>query len=220
MTAARGLIGLGLCFVVMRFFFPRALLIPVLVIAGLSYFTSCSARFRVVLDHAAGEVAVTTGFWTRHVPLIQIKRVEEVLRFGAEIELTDRWSYTFSPFRKRRWPERQVQLRTGFEGMELAITEAAAAARAASPGRTSGEDAKSRRAAARREMPGACLACGAGLFLLGAAALVQPQAGGWAVHSMALLLRIFYGAGGVAVLLIGARSLRRAWRGRCTATGA
>jgi hypothetical protein len=46
---------------------------------------------------------------------------------------------------------------------------------------------------------------------------VQPQAGGWLVHSGAALLRIFYGAGGVVGLLIGAGTLPSALRNRHTA---
>jgi len=58
---------------------------------------------------------------------------------------------------------------------------------------------------------------GAGLFALAVAALVQAQAGSWLVHYAAWLLRIYFGAGGAACMLIGAWMLRRAWRdGRAT----
>jgi hypothetical protein len=58
-----------------------------------------------VLDPAAGDVAITTGFWTRHVQLTRIERVEEVLRLGVMIK-TGSMAYRFGPFRKRRKLER------------------------------------------------------------------------------------------------------------------
>jgi hypothetical protein len=67
--------------------------------------------------------------------------------------------------------------------MELAITQAAAAARAADPGRAAAEDAASRRTASRFGIPGAFFLCGMGVLLLAAVAVVQPQAGGWFVRS-------------------------------------
>src|SRR5712691_6156498 len=64
----------------MRFFFPHALLVPVTVVAAVLYLAGCFARVQVVLDPAAGDLAITTGFWTRHVRLTWIDRVEEVTR--------------------------------------------------------------------------------------------------------------------------------------------
>ena len=101
--------------------------------------------------------------------------------------------------------------------MDRAITQAAAAARAAAPGRAAAEDAASRGAASRRKAPLAGFACGAGLLLLAVAAVVQPQAGGWLAHSVALLLRIYFGVCGVVAVLIGACLLLSAWRDRRTA---
>jgi hypothetical protein len=66
------------------------------------------------------------------------------------------------------------------------------------------EDAASRRAASRRKVPRAGFACGVGLLWLAVAAVVQPQAGGWLVHSVAMLLRIYFGAGRVVAVPIGA----------------
>jgi hypothetical protein len=36
----------------------------------------------VRLDRARGELAITFGWWTRHVPLDRISQVDEVFRFG------------------------------------------------------------------------------------------------------------------------------------------
>jgi hypothetical protein len=214
---ASWLVKVGFFCLMMRFCFPRVLLMPAVVIAAVLYIAGCLAPFRVLLDHAAGEVAITVGLWTRRVPLILIERVEEVLRFGAEIELAGGDTFTFGPFRKRRRLTRLLKIRTGFEGMELAITQAAAAARAADPGRAAAAKAAAGAARSRRTIPGACVACGCGVLALAVAVGVQPQAGGWLVRSAALLLRIFYGAGGVAALLIGAWMLRSALRNRRTA---
>jgi hypothetical protein len=82
---ASWLVKAGFFYLMMRFCFPRVFLMPAMVIAGAAYAAACLARFGVLLDRAAGEVAITIGLWTRRVPLIQVERVEEVLRFGAEI---------------------------------------------------------------------------------------------------------------------------------------
>lgn len=144
------------------------------------------------------------------MPLIRIERVEEVLRFGAEIEIAGGETVAFSPFRKRRRLARLLKIRTGFEGMELAITQAAAAARAADPGRAAAAKAAAEAGRSRRMVPGASVVCGCGVLALAAAVAVQPQAGGWLVHSAAVLVRIFCGAGGVAAVMIGAGMLHSA----------
>jgi hypothetical protein len=174
-TMASWLVKVGLFCLMVRFFFPRVFLMPAVVIAGLVYVAECVARFRVLLDRAAGEVAITIGWWTKRVPLIRIERVNEVLRFGAEINLAGGVAFTYSPFRKRRTLARLLKIRS--------------------------------------------LAFGAGVFSLAVAVAVavQPQAGGWLVHSVAVLLRIFYGAGGVVGLLVGAGILHSALRNRHTA---
>jgi hypothetical protein len=204
------------CFfcLMVRFFFPRVFLMPAVVIAAVLFGAACLARFRVVLDRAAGEVAITIGLWTRRVPVIQVDRVDEVLRFGAEIKIAGGQTFSFSPFRKRGKLVRLLRMRTGFEGMELAITQAAAAARSGDPGRAAAAKEAAQSAMARRAIPGAWVVCGSGLLSLAVAMAVQPQAGGWLVHSVAVLLRIFYGAGGTALLLIGAWILLGALRGR------
>jgi protein-S-isoprenylcysteine O-methyltransferase Ste14 len=195
----------------MRLFFAHALVLPVTVLTAVLCSARTLVRFRVVLEPAAGDVAITTGFWTRHVQLTRIERVEEVLRLGVMIKIGS-MAYRFGPFRKRRRLERWLRIRTGFEGMELAVTRPAAAARSAGP--VSPAAAGSRSA---EGLPAACIVCGAGLFSLAVAALVEPQAGGWLVHSVALLLQAMYGGGGAVVVLIGAWMLRGAWRDRRTA---
>ena len=213
---ASGLVKVGLFCLMMRFCFPRVFLVPAVVIAGVLYAAACLARFQVLLDRAAGEVAITVGLWTKRVPLTRIERVEEVLRFGAEIEIAGGVTFTFSPFRRRRRLARLLKIRTGFEGMELAITQAAAAARAADPAGAAATKAAAGAAQSRRTIPAACVVCGCGVFLLAVAVAVavQPQAGGWLVHSVAVLLQIFYGTGGVAALLSGAWVLHSALRDR------
>ncbi len=212
-TAAYGLIYLGLLYVMVRFFLPRVFLMPVMVIAGVSYVALCFARFQVVLDRTGGEVVITPGLWTRHVRLTQVERVE-VLWSGAQIRIAGGITCGFGPFWKRRWLRRLLPVRSGFEEMDLAITQAAAAARAADPGRAAAEDAASRRAVSRRKIPIAGFAFGAGTLSLAVAAVVRPRASGWLVHSAALLLRIYFGAVGVVAVLIGACLLVSAWRDR------
>jgi hypothetical protein len=214
---ASGLVKVAFFYLMMRFFFPRVFLMPAMIAAGVLYAVGCLARFRVLLDRAAGEVAITIGLWTKRVPLTRIERVEEVLRFGAEIEIAGGVTFTFSPFRRRRRLARLLKIRTGFEGMELSITQAAAAARAADPGRAAATKAAAEAAQSRRTIPGACVACGCGVLALAVAVAVQPQAGGWLMHAVAVLLQVFYGTGGVVALLTGAGLLHSALRDRRTA---
>jgi hypothetical protein len=150
----------GFFCLMMRFFFPRVFLMPAMVIAGVLYAAACLARFRVLRDRAAGEVAITIGLRARRVPLIRIERVEEVLRLGAGIEIAGGVTFTFSPLRKRRRLLRLLKIRTGFEGMELAIAQAAAAPRVAGPGRAAAAKAAAEAAQSRRTIPGVCVACG------------------------------------------------------------
>jgi len=101
-TAAYGLIYLGLVYVVMRFFFPRVLLLPVTVIASVLYVAACVARLQVVLDQVGGEVQIIVGWWTRHVPLTQIEQVK-VVRSGVQIRIAGGTGYGIGPLWKRRW---------------------------------------------------------------------------------------------------------------------
>jgi hypothetical protein len=214
-TAVQGLVGLGLFFVLIRFFFPRAFLIPVLVITGVFVVSGLfMTRMRVVLDREAGTVTIAAGWWSRHVPLTQVKRVDESRRFGAWIDIADGTGYGFGPSRRYRWLKSLLRIRTGFEGMEPAITQAAAAARAADPERAAAQDAASRRARDRHGVPMAAALCAGGLLGLAAAAVVQPQAGGWLVHGLAVLLRIYCGLAGMVFVLVGAWWLYGTWRDR------
>lgn len=215
-TAAYGLVYLGLLAVVMRFFFPRVLFLPVTVTAAVLYVAVSIARLQVVLDRAAGEVAIIAGPWTRHVRLTQVERVA-VTRSGVEIRVADGISYGIGPLRKRRWVWWLPSVRSGFEEMDLAIMQACAAARAADPDRAAAEDAASRRAASRGRVLAASFACGAGLVSLAVAAVVQQRANGWLVHAVAVLLRVYFGAAGVVAVLVGACLLISTWRNRRTA---
>ena len=212
-TAAYGLIYLGLVYVVMRFFFPGVLLLPVTVIAAVLYVAVCLARFQVILDQVGGEVEIIVGWWTRHVPLTQIEQVK-VVRSGVQIRIAGGVSYGIGPLGKRRWLRGRPPVRSGFEEMDLAITQAAAAARAADPDRAAAEDAASRRAASRQTVLAASFASGVGMVSLAAATVVQPRASGWLVHAVAVLLRVYFGAGGAVAVLIGAGLLVSTWRNR------
>jgi hypothetical protein len=214
-TAAHGLIYLGLVYVVMRFFFPRVLFLPVTVIAAVLYVAACFARFQVVLDRVGDEVAITVGWWTRHVPLTQIERIR-VVRSGVDIRIAGGTGYGIGPLWKRRWLRGLPPVRSGFEGMDVAIMAAAAAARAADPDRAAAEDAASRRAASWRTVFAASFASVVGLVSLAAAVVVQPRANGWLVHVVAVLLRIYFGVAGAVVVLVGAGLLVSTWRNRGT----
>ena len=216
MAMVSWLIKAGFCCLIVRFFFPRVFLVPAVVIAGVLYVAGCLARFRVQLDRAVGEVAITVGLWTtRRVPLTEIERVEEVLGFGAEIKVVGGYTLGFSPVRKRRWVTRLLKIRTGFEGMERAITQAVAAARAADLERAAAAKAAAR--GSQHTIPWACVAFGCGLLSLAVAVAVQPQAGGWLVESVSVLLRVYYSACGIAVLMVGTWMLHGALRHRRTA---
>jgi len=128
----------------LRFFFPRALLLPVTVIAAVLYVAVCLARLQMVLDQVGGEVKIIVGWWTRHVPLTQIEQVK-VVRSGVQIRIAGGMSYGIGPLWKRRRLRGLPPVRSGFEEMDLAITQAAAAVRAADPDRAAAEDAASRR---------------------------------------------------------------------------
>lgn len=208
----RGIIDVGVCYVVMRYLFPHVLLVPVTVVVSLSSLARCAARFRVVLDSEAGQVAVTYGPWTRRVPLPRVERVEEVLRFGTEIRFRDGVHFSYSPLKRRRRLGRTLRMRTGFEGMDLAITEAAAAARAGLPDPPAGQGLSG-----TRPVVAASLISGVALLLLTVSALVEAQAGGWVVHAAAVLLRVWFGAWGAVLLLWGSVEFCRTWRRRHTA---
>lgn len=159
---------------------------------------------RARLDRARGELAITFGWWTRHVPLDRITGVDEVFRFGAVVATRDGWTYRISPFRKRRGLERWLRMRTGFEGMDLTITQAAEAVRAENPG-WSADDAPS-----PAGVLAACLLCVLGAAGVALAALVRPQAGGWLLRAGADLLTFWWGIVGAVVGLVGVWLLCRA----------
>lgn len=194
----------GLGGVLMWFFFPHALLVPVMAVFVALCLCSLIVPYQVVLDPGRGEVALTFAFWTRHVPLTRVARVE-ARGLGAEIAIAGGWSIRIGPFAKGRWLVAWLRprLRTGFEGIEAAVTQAAEEARAGAPAPAAGSVTG---------VGGACLLSAAGLLPLAVAVLVQPQTGGGLVHAGALVLRVVYGATGVLIVLIGAVLLYRAWR--------
>lgn len=199
----RSAVTIGCGYVMLWFFFPHVLLLPGMILVGLSCLARCVLPAQVRLDRARGELAITVG-WTRHVPLTRIERVDEVLRFGAVITTRDSWQYRFSPFRKRRRLERWLRIRSGFEGMDLAVTEAVAAARADDPG-WSADYPRS-----PAGLGAASLLCGLGAAVVALATLVRPQAGGWLVHAAADLLTLWYGTVGAVIALTGGWLLLRA----------
>lgn len=197
----------GLGCVVMWFFFPHALLGPAMAVFAAMCLGVLVLPYHVTLDPGRAELAIRIGVWTRHVPLTEVVRVAESGRLGAEITAAGGWSFGIGLFAKRRWLAAWLRprLRTGFEGIEAAVTQAAEEARAGAPAPAAGS---------LTGVGGACLVSAAGLLLLAVAVLVRPQTGGGLVHAGALVLRVVYGATGVAIVLIGAVLLYRARRDR------
>jgi hypothetical protein len=209
LVAVRGVVKLGVFYLVTFLFFPHVLLVPVSAVAVL-ILAVLVIPVRVTLDPGSDEVVIRVGWWVRRVPLIEIESVDQALRLGAVIKLRKGTTYSFSPYRKPH-PRlaRMLHIRTGFEDMELAITGAAAAAREAA-----GLDVK----AAPEDVPAGYLAgfliCGVGLAAIGIAILIHPQVDVPVVHTAAALLRIFYALGAAVTLLIGLGILvSRVWRG-------
>lgn len=191
----RGAISVAVTYLVLRLLFVPVLLVPVVAAQCALLALVPFAPIRVVLDPDRQEVAITHAWWTRRIPLTEVRDVDEIPRFGAEIK-AGRMSYRFTPFRRRRWPERHLRLRSGFEGMETAITEAAALARAGrEPAAVRSDDSG---------YPSALLSTAAGLaFIAAAMLLVQPQDHSTFVHVAAMALRVWWVLGGVIGVLIG-----------------
>src|SRR5512142_2154729 len=191
LAGVQGIVNAGLFGVVMWFFFPHVLLVPFVAVVVASFVGLFLLPYQALLDPGRGEVAIRLAFWTRHVPLTQVARVEESGRLGAEITTASGWSFGIGPFAKRRWLAAWLRprLRTGFEGMEAAITQAAEAARAGAPAPAAGSVTGVGRA---------CLLVAAGLLPLAIAALIRPQTGSSLVHAGALVLRVVYGVTGAA----------------------
>jgi hypothetical protein len=208
----RGLFCGGLGYILLRALFPQFLLLAYLGVLGLAWVSTCFVPIRVALNRAEGEVAITVAFWTRHVRLTQLKRVKQARRLGAKITTADGWTVQFGLSKKHPFLRKLLKIRTGFEGMERTITEAVAAARAADPGRAAAEYAAARSKASRFGLSGASLVCVGGVFSLALAAAVRPQTASWIAHDAAALLRIYFGAGGVVGVLLGAWLLVRALR--------
>jgi hypothetical protein len=207
----QGIAEVGLLGVLMWFFLPHVLLVPVMAAATAGFVAILILPSRVLLDPGRGEVAITVASWTRHVPLTQVTRVEQV-GLGAEISAGDGWSYGFfTPFAKRRrlvaWL--RPRLRTGFEGMETAITRAAAVARGNDP-----DTPLPGKTGSAGGVLAACLVTGFGLLWLAAALLIQPQASGSLVRVTAHLLTALSWLVGAVIVLIGTVLLREAWRDR------
>ncbi len=211
LAAIQAIYSSGLGCVMIWFFFPHVLLVLAAAFAAAAGLGALVVPFLIVLDPGRGEVAISVACWTRHVPLTEVTRVEESGRLGVEIGVANGWFYGFFPFRRRPLLTAMLRsrLRTGFAGMEAAITRAAAIARGDDPDRPlPGYDGSA------RGVRDACLLAGAGLLALGMAVLVRPQTGGGLVHAGALVLRVMYGGTGAVVVLIGAVLLYRAWHNR------
>jgi hypothetical protein len=195
----RGILGAGFWYLVLFLLFPHVLLIPFLAIAALGLVAAVLVRFRVALDPALREVRIMTGWWTRHIPLIEIESVDEVLWFGAEIKLRNGTGWSISPFKKSRQRlARRLRVRTGFEGMELTVIEGVAAARAAAgPDRTSAPD--DTRAG---YLTGFAVAVG-GFIAMGCAILVHPRVDVPAIHVVAIVFTIYFALGSAVLLLTG-----------------
>lgn len=101
LAGVQGIVEVSLCYALLWFFFPHVLLVPVMAVVAAGFVAILILPSRVLLDPGRGEVAITVAFWTRHVPLTQVTRVEQA-GLGAEISAGDGWSYGFTPFAKRR----------------------------------------------------------------------------------------------------------------------
>src|SRR5262249_61309635 len=101
LPGVQGIVEFGFLGVLLWFFLPHVLLVPVVAVAAAGFVAVFILPSRVLLDHGRGEVAITVACWTRHVPLAQVTRVEPV-GLGAEISAGDGWSYGFTPFAKHR----------------------------------------------------------------------------------------------------------------------
>lgn len=195
--AVRMAINVAVWYLVLYLFFPHFLLVPLVSAACALVLVQVLAPSRVLLDLARGDVGFVFCGWTRHIPLARIESVDQIFRFGAEIT-AGRVSYSYAPFRKPRgWMERHLSVRTGFEGMEIAIMEAAERARAEA-GFTAPADRS-----AQASYPAALACFLVGFALIGVALLVQPQTGETVVHVGAVLLTVWLGMGAAAGVLIG-----------------
>jgi hypothetical protein len=83
LVGAQGIINVGLCYVLLWFFFPHALLVPVMAVAVVLCLAYVVQPFRILLDLGGGELVITQAYWTRHVPLTRVTRVDAVAR-GAD----------------------------------------------------------------------------------------------------------------------------------------
>lgn len=199
LEAVYGILGTGVWCLVLFLLFPHVLLIPFIAIAALELVGMLFVRFRVALDPGLGEVRIRIGWWTRRVPLIEIESVDEVLRFGAEIKLRGGTGWSIGSFKKSHQRlARQLRIRTGFEGLELSVIEAVAAARTAA-----GRD----KAAGPEDTPPGYLAgfalVAGGLSAAGCAMLVHPQVDVPAIQVAATLLMIWFAFWSAVLLLIG-----------------
>ena len=161
----------AVCYVLIWFFFPRVFLLPVVTLVAATAVAALLVPCSVVLDQAVGTVTIRCAWVVfRRVPLTHIEDVQSEGRLGFDFRFSNGEGFGISPFRKRRWLERWLRIRTGFEGMEPAIAAAVAEANAACPPDP-----------AKRAAPGifwAGVVFGAGLLSLTAAFLVRPQVSG------------------------------------------
>jgi hypothetical protein len=200
MMVVGGLINAGVCYVIVRFLFPQVFLLPVTIIAAAVGLGLSVTPYRVILDRAEGKVAVRKGPWTRHARLTEVIVDEDglsriVVKIRGAVELR------VLPFRGRcRW----LRLRSGFEGMDLALAAAVAAIGG------SRNPAPEHRESRHPVLYGALLIAG-GVLGVVLASLVQPQVNGWFVHAAAWVLRFWFGAPGAVLMLIGAWTLYSGW---------
>ena len=75
LAGVQGIVEAGLLGVLLWFFFPHVLLVPVMAVAA-GFVAILILPSRVLLGHGRGEVAITVACWTRRVPLTQVTRVE------------------------------------------------------------------------------------------------------------------------------------------------
>jgi hypothetical protein len=191
------LIAVAVWYLVLRVFFPAALVLPLTALAAGFYIVAYVRWYEVLLDTVNGMVVISHVLGTYRVRLARIESARGD-RSGLEIRISGGWSTAITGLDRqplKRWRRGQ-----GAEEMVAAITRAAEAARVADPGPAA--------LPGRRGIPGPAVLLGVGLLSMVAAVLVHPQVGGRLVAVLAVILAIGFGLAGAVAILLGALMLR------------
>src|SRR5579859_7518000 len=119
--AATGIAGSAAGFLVYQFFYSHTILVTIMATYGALLVVFITAPVRVTLSPGQGEVRIRVWRFARRLPLTEITSVDESLGRGPAIK-TGNVTYSFLASRRLHWLERRLRIRTGFDGMEMAIT--------------------------------------------------------------------------------------------------